>query len=122
MKKILVEFKDEELGNDFVEFTYDESKYDYTKTMELAMEVLYISFSDYSYGGSCPDYEEIKEEYPELTKELYGVCMEVLDKGNYGVITERFCEFMEKAFGWEYRIMKIEADSIFDVENGEWAY
>lgn len=120
MKKVLVEFKDEELGNDFVEFTYDEEKYDYAKTMELAMETLYISFSDYSYGGSCPDYQELKEDYPELTKELYDVCMDVLDEGNYGVITERFCEFMEKAFGWKYYIIK--ADSIFDVENGEWAY
>lgn len=120
MKDILVKFKDEEFGDKLVKLSYDNERYDYKITMNLAMEILYISFSDYSYNGSCPEYEELKEDYPELTKELYDVCMYVLDEGNYGVTTERFCDFMNLAFGWKYEI--IQADSVFDVENGRWSY
>ena len=113
MTKTIVKFKDSEFGNDLVEFSYDGRKYDYTKTMNLAMKVLYL---DFSYSS----YEELKEDCPELTKELYDICMEVLDEGNFGVITERFCDFMKAAFGWEYKF--IEGNSVIDVEYGKWDY
>ena len=114
MKKILVKFKDEELGNELVTLKYNEKKYDYTETMNLAKDILYLDFSDYSY-------KELKEEFcPELTRRLYNIAINVLDNGNYGVTTERFCDFMEMAFGWKSETMI--ADSVFDVENGEWDY
>lgn len=114
MKKILVKFKDEELGTELVTFKYNEKKYDYTETMNLAKDILYLDFSDYSY-------KELKEKFcSELTRRLYNIAIKVLDYGNYGVTTERFCEFMEMAFGWKSETMI--ADSVFDVENGEWDY
>ena len=114
MKDILVKFKDEELGDDLVKFSYDEKKYNYEDTMNLAMNILYLDFSDYSY-------KELKEEFcSNLTKNLYNKAVEILDDGNYGVTTERFCDFMNLAFGWKYEI--IQADSVFDVENGRWSY
>ena len=111
MKRNIIKFKDEEYGDVMVKITFDETKYKFKETMELAMKLLYL---DYEYSS----YEELNEDYPELTKELYDICMEVLDGGSYGVIAERFCEFLNKAFGWECE--KIDYIYIVDIENGDW--
>lgn len=114
MKKIVVKFKDEELGNELVTFKYNEKKYDYVETMNLAMEVLYWGSFD------CGSYKDFKEDCPNATRRLYNKAMEILENGECGVTTERFCDFMEVAFGWKYEIAM--ADSVFNVEYGEWDY
>lgn len=110
MQKILVKFKDEESGDELVTFSYND-KHNFYDKMNLAKAVLYLDFSDCTY-------KELKAECPELTKKLYDIAMEVLEGGDCGVIASRFCEFMQKAFGWEYEFMI--ADSCFDVYNGIW--
>lgn len=113
MEKVLIKFKDEEIGDEIVFFKYNEKKYDFFKTMNLAKEILYLDFQD------C-FYKELLEKCPQLTKKLYKKAMEILDGGYCGVTAERFCEFMESAFGWKYEFIK--ADLVFDVECGDWDY
>jgi hypothetical protein len=78
--------------------------------MELAKEILYLDFSQ--------SYKELKEDCPKLTRRLYNKAAFVLEYGNYGVTTERFCDFMHEAFGWKYEVFRADYD--FDVENGCW--
>jgi hypothetical protein len=111
MKKIVIKFRDEELGDELVTFKYNEKKYDYVSTMNLAKEILYLDFD-------CASYKELKEERPELTRRLYNKAMEVLENGDCGVTTERFCEFMKVAFGWKYEVAR--ADEVFNVYYGYW--
>lgn len=110
MKKVIVKFRDKELGDDLVQISYDDKKYNFKDIMNMAKDILYLDFDS--------EYEELKEEYPDLTKELYDICMKVLDNGNYGVITERFCEFLELAFKCNWKI--IEDEYAFNVEYGYW--
>lgn len=107
----LTKFKDSEFGDSIIQFTYDEKKYDFVDTMNLAMKVLYL---DYGYST----YEDLKYDYEELTEELYNICMDVLDGGGNGVIISRFCGFMKKAFGWDYEI--VDTIYVVDIENGDW--
>lgn len=113
MKKIVIKFIDSELGDELVTFKYNEKKYDYVSTMNLATKILYLG----DFG--CASYKELKEECPELTRRLYNKAMEVLWNGDAGVTTNRFCEFMKSAFGWKYEIAR--ADEVFNVEYGYWA-
>ena len=110
MQKILVKFKDEDLGNELVTFTYDD-KHNFTDKMNLAKSILYLDFD-------CSTYKELKEECPKLTKKLYNIAMEILMGGDAGVTASRFCEFMQAAFGWQYEFIK--ADVSFDVYYGNW--
>lgn len=111
MKRNIVKFKDSELGDVLVKISFDESKSNFKYTMDLALKVLYL---DYEYST----YEELKEDYPELTQELYDTCIDVLDHGGYGVTAERFCEFLQKAFGWGCEV--VDYIYVIDVENGDW--
>lgn len=111
MKRNIVKFKDSELGDVLVKISFDETKLNFRHTMDLALKVLYL---DYEYST----YEELKEDYPELTQELYDICIDILDGGSCGVTAERFCEFLQKAFNWECET--VDYIYIIDVENGDW--
>ncbi len=113
MKKIIIKLTDSELGDELVIFKYNEKKYDYGSTIDIAKEILYWANFD------CATYKEFKEDYPELPRKLYNIAMKVLENGECGVTAKRFCEFMKIAFGWKYEIMK--ADEVFNVEYGYWA-
>ena len=111
MKRNIVKFKDSELGDVLVKVSFDETKLNFRNTMDLALKILYL---DYEYST----YEELKEDYPELTQELYDICIDILDGGGYGVTAERFCEFLQKAFNWECEV--VDYIYVIDVENGDW--
>ena len=111
MKKVVIKFIDQEIGDELVTVEYDEKKSDFFSAMNLAKEILYLDFEFSSY-------EELKEECPVLTRKLYDIAMECLEGGLAGVTTERFCKFMEAAFGWKYEMAK--ADIEFNVEYGYW--
>ena len=113
MRKTMVKFKDSEIGDELVLFKYNEKKYDFYETMNLTKEVLYLDFYNYSF-------KELVNECSQLTRRLYNKAIDILQGGDCGVTTDRFCDFMQEAFGWKYEI--INADSIFDVEYGEWDY
>lgn len=112
MKNIVIKLTDSELGDEIVTFKYNEKKYDYISTINLATAILYLDFK-------CATYKELNEECPQLTKRLYKKAMEVLWNGEAGVTARRFCEFMRVAFGWKYEISKV--DEVFNVEYGCWA-
>lgn len=111
MKRNIVKFKDGELGDVLVKISFDETKLNFRHTMDLALKILYL---DYEYST----YEELKENYPELTQELYDICMDILDGGRCGVTAERFCEFLQKAFSCECEV--VDYIYVIDVENGDW--
>ena len=111
MKRNIVKFKDSELGDMLVEISFDETKFNFKRTMDLALKILYL---DYEYST----YEELKEDYPELTQELYDICMDILDCGSRGVTADRFCKFLQKAFCWKCEA--VDYVYVIDVENGDW--
>ena len=112
MEKITVKFKDSEFGDELITFsTTKETGYEPDEALEFAMRILYL---DFKYNT----LEELQESNEDLTQEIYDICMDILDGGNSGVITERFCDFMERVFGWKQE--PIERIYIIDVENGNW--
>lgn len=111
MKRNIVKFKDSELGDVLVKVSFDEIKSNFKNTMDLALKTLYL---DYEYFT----YKELKEDYPDLTQELYDICIDILDCGGCGVTAERFCEFLQKAFNWECEV--VDCVYVIDVENGDW--
>lgn len=111
MKNVLVKLKDQDLGDALASFSFEGNESDFVDKMELAMHVLYL---DYEY---C-EFEELHNLMPQLTEELYDMCMDILDEGNNSVTAEIFCEFVEKAFGWEAHI--VEYNYVVDVYHGCW--
>ena len=112
MKKVTVKFKDSEFGDELITFSITkETGYEPDEALEFAMRILYL---DFEYNT----LEELQESNEDLTQEIYDICMDILDGGNNGVITERFCDFMEKVFGWKRE--PIEEIYVIDVENGDW--
>ena len=104
MKKI-VKFCDSELGDDLVEFSFsDEVNFD--KIIEFCNRVLFQH-----YGAD--DYDWAKEDYPELTKEMFDKYCEIFDGGDNGVISERYCDFVNQAFGIEYKY--VAADCVVEI-------
>jgi hypothetical protein len=111
MERNIVKFKDSEFGDVLVKVSFDESKSNFKNTMDLALKVLYL---DYEYST----YEDLKEDYPELTQELYDICMDILDGGSCGITADRFCKFLQKAFCWKCEA--VDYVYVIDVENGDW--
>ena len=112
MKKITVKFKDSEFGDELITFlTTKETRYELDEVLEFAMRILYL---DFEYNTLA----ELQENNKDLTQEIYDICMDILVGGCKGVTTERFCDFMERVFGWKRE--PIEVTYIIDVENGDW--
>lgn len=112
MKKITVKFKDSEFGDELITFsTTKETKYELDEDLDFVMRILYL---DFKYNT----LSELQENNKDLTQEVYDICMDILDGGNNGVITERFCDFVERVFGWKRE--PIEETYVIDVENGDW--
>jgi hypothetical protein len=111
MREITVKFKDSEFGNKLIKFsTTRETRYELDKDLEFAIRILYL---DFEYNT----LEELQKDNEDLTQEIYDICMDILDGGSNGVTTERFCDFMEKAFGWKQK--PIEEDYVIDIEYGD---
>ena len=112
MRKVTVKFKDSEFGDEMITFLITkETGYEPYEALEFAMRILYLDF-EYS------TLEELQENNKDLTQHIYDICMDILDGGWNGVITSRFCDFMERVFGWEREpVGKIYT---IDVEHGNW--
>lgn len=54
-----------------------------------------------------------KDNYPELTKEIFTKYCEIFDGGSYGVTSKRYCDFVNQAFGIEYKY--VEADCVVEI-------
>ena len=111
MKNVVVKLKDPDYGDTLASFSFEGNESDFVEAMELAMSILYL---DYEY---C-EFEELKEENPQLTEELYDICMDILDGGSNGITAELFCEFVKQAFGWEAQT--VDYNYVVDVSNGDW--
>ena len=112
MRKVTVKFKDSEFGDELITFlTTKETGHKPDEALEFAMRILYL---DFEYNT----LEELQETNKDLTQYIYDICMDILDGGSNGVITGRFCEFMERVFGWERE--PVEKIYVIDVEHGDW--
>lgn len=108
IKKVTVKFVDDELGDSLWNITFDENRHDFNKCFKTAVEVMYLPF-DEGFDAS--------KENRKLTKEHYDIAAEILNYGDYGVTDDRFCEFLEYAFGFKCESVKEVVR--FDVEKGE---
>lgn len=112
MEHKVVKFIDQELGNRLWNISFDAQKHNFDDCFNLAMKVMYLPF----YEG----FEELKSEYPDLTKEHYDIASSILENGDCGVTDDRFCLFLTNAFG--FICDTVDEDFCFNVENGEFAY
>lgn len=109
MAKKIVKFTDSELGDSLWNISFDAQKYNFDDCFKLAMMVMYLPFYE--------EFDDLKENYPELTREHYNIAFDILEDGENGVTDDRFCDFLSKAF--DFACEEIKADLDFNVESGE---
>lgn len=112
MESKIVKFVDVELGNSLWTISFDAQMHNFDDCFDLAKTVMYLPLEE--------GFDELKNEYPELTKEHYDIASEILEKGDCGVTDDRFCQFLTNAFGFVCNA--INEDISFNIETGEFAF
>lgn len=108
MKNIIVLMKDSEFGDTLWNLSWDADTVDFDACWKIATMVMYLPWYE--------EFETLKKENSQLTKKYFDIACEILDYGDCGVIDDRFCDFLTKAFG--ITCTKIIPDKSFDIENG----